>query len=575
MIDRPRQRDLKLELTWVGKDHRPRLEPRILLEDPECNYHAAARVTDEDQFENMLIFGDNLLALQSLATDPKIKGKVKCIFIDPPYNTGSTFEHYDDGMEHSLWLSMIRERLELLRQLLSDDGSIWITIDDNEMPYLRIICDEIFGRRNFTASVIWQKVYSERMDAKGFSTSHDYIVVYQSSQNFKVNPISKDQDAAQFSFYDKEKKLHYRRRSLRKEGSESLRKDRPTMWYAIESPEPEKTDIWPLKPDGTEGRWRWKRENVEKERNNLDFVKRGDSWEIYVKQYLESNPTRPPATLWPNDEVGHNHEAKSEVKIFNPDDVFDTPKPERLLQRIIHLATNPGDLVLDSFAGSGTTGAVAHKMGRRWIMVELGEHAHTHIIPRMRKVIDGTDQGGISQALDWKGGGGFRYFKLASSLIKRDKRGNEIINPEYNPEMLAEACCKLKGFAFAPSTSRELWWQHGRSNERDFLLVTTRYMDYASLQDLSEEVGPERTLLVLVKAYDRNGEIFDNLTIDKIPDSVLHLAEWDHDDYSLNVENLPKAAPETERVTAASSAGRRSRRMQDVPDLFAGTGEDS
>ena len=165
----PRTRDLKLELTWVGKDHRPRLEPRILLEDPQRNYHAAARVTDHDEFENMLIFGDNLLALQSLATDDKYRGQVKCIFIDPPYNTGSAFEHYDDGMEHSLWLSMMRERLELLRELLSDDGSIWISIDDNEAHYLKVLCDEIFGRRNFVSDVIWQKAYTANQTAKHVS----------------------------------------------------------------------------------------------------------------------------------------------------------------------------------------------------------------------------------------------------------------------------------------------------------------------------------------------------------------------------------------------------------------------
>lgn len=237
--------------------------------------------------------------------------------------------------------------------------------------------------------------------------------------------------------------------------------------------------------------------------------------------------------------------------------------------------------MLDSFAGSGTTGAVAHKMGRRWIMVELGEHAHTHIIPRMQKVIDGTDGGGISEAVGWKGGGGFRYFRLAPSLIKTDRWGNEVINPEYNPEMLAEACCKLEGFTYAPSASRELWWQHGRSSERDFLFVTTRYLTFAELQDLSEEVGPERSLLVLAKAYDRGGEVLENLTLKKIPDAVLHLCEWDHDDYSLKVENLPRAEAEPAPVLAGAKGGRPGGKgrggaaggMAGEPGLFAESGE--
>ena len=184
-----------------------------------------------------------------------------------------------------------------------------------------------------------------------------------------------------------------------------------------------------------------------------------------------------PLTVWLNTEVGNNQDAKKEVKQFNAKDVFDTPKPEKLVQRIIHLATNPGDLVLDSFAGSGTTGAVAHKMGRRWIMVELGEHCHTHIIPRLQKVIDGEDQGGISKAVNWQGGGGFRYFRLAPTLIVNDKWGNQIINPDYNPEMLAEALAKLEGFTYMPSEN--LWWQHGYSSENDFIYVTTQSFDVA------------------------------------------------------------------------------------------------
>jgi adenine-specific DNA-methyltransferase len=526
----------RLELTWIGKEQRPRLEPRILLEDPALSHHAAHRVSEHDIFDNRLIFGDNLLALKAL--EQEFAGKVKCVFIDPPYNTGSAFTHYDDGLEHSLWLTMMRDRLELIRRLMSDDGSLWITIDDNEAHYLKVLCDEIFGRANFVANNFWQKVYSERMDAKGFSVSHDHLLVYRKSESFIARQLSKDQNASQFGFFDEVSKRYYRRRSLRKEGSESLRQDRPSMWYPITAPDG--SEIWPLKPDGTEGRWRWKKENVAPNADQLEFVRKDRGWEIYVKQFLEEAPTRPPATFWPSEEVGHNHEAKIEVRAFNDLNVFDTPKPERLVQRAFEIATNPGDLVLDSFAGSGTTGAVAHKMGRRWIMVELGEHAHTHIIPRLTKVIDGQDPGGVTEATGWKGGGGFRYFKLAPSLLETDRWGRYVINPKYNAAMLAEAICKLHGFTYDPSDST--YWLHGHSTERDFIYVTNQTLSHDQLAQLSEQVGPERTLLVCCSSFRSSGG-FANLTVKKIPAAVMARCEWGKDDYSLAIESLPAAPP--------------------------------
>lgn len=278
--------------------------------------------------------------------------------------------------------------------------------------------------------------------------------------------------------------------------------------------------------------------------NRIWFGKNGKNTPRYKKFLSEVKDGLVPVTLWTRDETGDNQEAKKEAKQFNPKDVFDTPKPEKLLERIIHLATNPGDLVLDSFAGSGTTGAVAHKMGRRWIMVELGEHCHTHIIPRLRKVIDGTDQGGISKAVNWQGGGGFRYYRLAPTLIVHDRWGNDIINPDYNPEMLAEAMAKLEGFTYQPSPT--LWWQHGHSSENDYLYVTTQTLSAAQLQALAEEVGPGRSLLICCSAWrgitlQEAAERFPNLTLKKIPKMVRERCEWGHDDYSLNVANLPLA----------------------------------
>ena len=376
----------------------------------------------------MLIQGDNLEGLKALL--PFYRGQVKCIVIDPPYNTKSAFEHYDDNLEHAQWLSMMLPRLQLLRELLREDGSIWVTIDDNEGHYLKVMMDEVFGRGNFVANALWQKVYSERMDAVGFSYDHDHILCYSKSQDFVVGKLAKSQDPTQFKFFDEITGLSYRRRSLRKEGSESLRSDRPSMWYAISAPDG--TPVFPIKPDGTEGRWRWMEETYERDRTQTEFVKVKGAWEIYVKQFLNDAANRPPSTFWPSDEVGHNHEAKLEAQKFDRQATFSTPKPERLFQRIIELATMPNDLVLDIFLGSGTTAAVAQKMGRRWIGIEMGEHANTHCLPRLQKVLDG-EQGGISKAVNWQGGGSFRFMKLGAPIF--DESG--AIHPEVRFATLA------------------------------------------------------------------------------------------------------------------------------------------
>jgi adenine-specific DNA-methyltransferase len=529
----------KLELTWIGKDNRPRLEPRILLEDPSLSHHAAHRVAPNDLFDNRLIFGDNLLALKAM--EQEFTGKIKCIFIDPPYNTGSAFTHYDDGIEHSLWLSLMRDRLDILRRLLSPDGSLWVTVDDNEAHYLKVLLDEVFGRDAFVANVVWQKAYSARMDAKEFSYSHDHLLVYKRSDLFTVRKLRVDQDTSQFSFVDAATGRHYRRRSLRKEGSSSKREDRPNLWYALKAPDG--TRVFPVKPSGIEGYWRWSPDTYAKNEKLglVEWVNTVRGWDVYVRQFLDDEATRPPDTWWTFEEAGHNHEAKEEARALNPGDTFDTPKPERLLQRVLSIGSDPGDIVLDSFAGSGTTGAVAHKMGRRWIMVELGEHCQTHIIPRLKKVIDGEDTGGITNAVGWKGGGGFRYFRLAPSLLRKDQWGNLVVNKEYNAAMLAEAMCKLEGFTYAPSETD--YWQHGSSTERDFIYVTTQKLTREQLAVLSEEVGDDRSLLVCCAAFRTKPDAFPNLTIKKIPNAVLARCEWGHDDYSLQIKNLP-AAPD-------------------------------
>ncbi|MBZ0071948.1 MAG: site-specific DNA-methyltransferase [Gammaproteobacteria bacterium] len=547
-------RKQKLELTWIGKENRSKLEPRILLEDPEKSHHAKHRVTENDIFDNRLIFGDNLLALKAL--EAEFSGKVKCVFIDPPYNTGSAFQHYDDGVEHSIWLSLMRDRLEIIRRLLSEDGSLWITIDDNEAHYLKVLCDDVFGRANFVTNAIWEKSDSPRMDAQFFSTRHDHILVF--SKNISELRLNKMPESAADipAHYDKidDDGNKYYLKPLRAMGHEDRREDRPSMYFKLTAPDG--TDVFPKKQDGSDGRWRWGADRFEKDLDKVEWVNGRNGWTPYYRIFAGKHAGRPPETIWFHAEVGSNRTSKAEAKKLFPDETaFGTPKPEALLQRAIELATNPGDLVLDSFAGSGTTGAVAHKMGRRWIMVELGDHCHTHIIPRLQKVIDGEDQSGISKAVDWKGGGGFRYYRLAPSLLEKDKWGNWVISKEFNATMLAEAACKLEGFTYAPSDA--VYWQHGHSTERDFIYVTTQSLTADQLNALSEDVGTERSLLVLCSAFRGKADRWPNLTVKKLPHAVLKRCEWGHDDYSLKVENLPEAPPDLTPEPSFSRKGQK------------------
>jgi adenine-specific DNA-methyltransferase len=343
---------------------------------------------------------------------------------------------------------------------------------------------------------------------------------------------------------DNENRL-YRDRLLKKNGKNSLREDRPSMFFPIKAPDGK--NVLPIHDDGREACWALGKKAVDELMRSGELIwkdrgtEKEPKWVPYTREYAPEEPVRPFATMWLD--VQTSRQAKKHQRELFGVDVppFDTPKPEPLIQRILELSTEKGDLVLDSFAGSGTTGAVAHKMGRRWIMVELGEHCHTHIIPRLRKVIDGDDPGGITDSVGWKGGGGFRYFKLAPSLLKKDQWGNFVVNKEYNAGMLAEAMCKLEGFTYAPSDT--VFWQHGYSTERDFIYVTTQKLTREQLEALSDEVGDDRSLLVCCSAFRTRSGAFSNLTVKKIPNAVLARCEWGHDDYSLEIKNLP-AAPD-------------------------------
>jgi adenine-specific DNA-methyltransferase len=357
--------------------------------------------------ENLLIYGDNLLGLKAIESE--YTGKIKCIYIDPPYNTKKCFTHYDDSMEHSLWLSMMKERLIIMNRLLSEDGSIWISIDGGESHYLKILCDEIFGRNNFIDEIVWERAYAPINLKKTVSRSHEYILVYaKKAEGFSLNKLPRS-DAAnkRYKNLDNDPRGNWKSDNL-SVGPIILEKVYPIITPSGRRVYPPKGYCWRLTKERLDEYILDNRIWFGKDGNNVPSIKRFLS---EVKEGITA------MTLWKREDVGDSQEAKREVIALNSSDVFETPKPERFIQRILHLATNPGDIVLDCFAGSGTTGAVAHKMGRLWIMMEINSQCHTHILPRLQQVINGTDQGGITEAVGWKGGGYFRLLLVNSPLI--------------------------------------------------------------------------------------------------------------------------------------------------------------
>lgn len=401
-------------LNWLGDDKAKKIArhvPYRLLE--KVSQHG-----DADS-ENLLIQGDNLEALKALL--PFYAGQVKCIFIDPPYNTKSAFEHYDDNLEHSQWLSMIYPRLELLRDLLSEDGSIWITIDDNEAHYLKVICDEIYGRSNFIGNIVWNHSVQSKGYSGKLSIHHNHLIGYQKSKSFVLLDLPRTEEHnVNYSNPDNDPKGMWRSGDVR---NSLVRKN---LMYDIQVP----SGGPPIKhpPKG----WRFSKETFEREFAEGKIIFSSDEKRIIRKIYLADQTGRVPESLWLAQDAGTTREANSEIKLFGENIFFETPKPERLIERVLQISTNKNDLVLDSFLGSGTTAAVAHKMNRHWIGIEMGEHAKTHCIPRLEKVIEG-EQGGISKAANWNGGGGFRFMKLGEPAFMDDGR----INPSVRFATLA------------------------------------------------------------------------------------------------------------------------------------------
>lgn len=438
------------------------------------------------------------------------------VFIDPPYNTGSAFEQYDDSVEHSVWLSLMRDRLELLHKLLSDNGTIWISIDDNEEAYLKVLCDEIFGRTNFINTVIWQKIHSLKNDARYLSENHDFILVYAKNKELvKLNLLGRTE-----SMNSRYKNPDNDPRGPWQSGDLVANEERTNGHFKVTSPFTGKVfDV----PSGKH--WVYSEENLKTmiAEGRVWFGKNGDAFPRKKRYLSEVMQGRKGSTIWLSDEVGHNQEAKREsIKLFGSQSSFATPKPERLIEQILTLSSDENDLILDSFLGSGTTIAVAQKMKRRWIGVEMGNQAYTHCKVRLDKVVDGED-GGISKAVNWQGGGGYHFYELAPSLlVKNDKLPIYQINPTYTFEMLCEAICKIEGFRYKPEDVF-----HGHSSEKRYIHITTEFINAGYIKSLSAHLAEGQSLLIYGTKIQSDMVLPDNIEVKKIPKDLLEKCDFE------------------------------------------------
>lgn len=506
-----REPEGRLELTWTNKD-------QALLSHEDGSYewvspkdHRVAEVRllkdagivgevhayDKREGDNLLIRGDALNALTSLTKLPEFKqdyvGKVKLVYIDPPFNTGQAFEQYDDGLEHSVWLTMMRDRLEQIKDLLVEDGSVWVHLDDAEASYTRLLMDEVFGRDNFLGTVIWEKTDSPRMDAKHFSARHDYILVFQKSERCAFNHLAASDGGGHYTRKD-EKGRRYYLNPLRARGQAARREDRPSLFYPLVAPDG--SAVYPKLPDGGDGRWRWGKEKAKDNPHLLEFINGKGGWTANYRIYESEGRTRPPETLWFHGEVGSTRTSAKELKQLFRGKSFATPKPEGLLERIIHIGSDPGDIVLDCFVGSGTTAAVAHKMGRRWVSVERERSTvDTFTAPRLKKVVEGTDLGGISTAVEWTGGGGFRVLDVAPSMYVGEE-GVVLLAGWATNQALAEATAAQFDYQFeddAPFCGR-------RKKMR--LAVLDGHADKNVVKELLLALPPDEKLMLCATSLD-------------------------------------------------------------------------
>ena len=558
----------KLELTWIGKEDEPlAIEPRLLIDSPEYSFGEVETGTlpnGKPWPGNMLIHGDNLLALRAL--EENFKGAVKCIFIDPPFNTGNAFDHYDDGVEHSMWLNLMWKRFILLNTLLTEDGVLFVHLDDSELAYCKVILDELFGRSNYLNTITMTTNEPSGFKATGatiFSTAN-YVLCYAKNKTkcfLKKIYIEKGYDKAyskvilnpndnysdwRFSTIVEQIAIdngYSNPGELRKNFS-SERIDDLIAKYALENA----SKVFRTAAIG--GGAKLKRQqtiNKSKEFRNRVFmhpnedvpefyILNGEQIIFYANRLKMVDGRKVPGQIitdvWTD--IGWTGIANEGLVEFK-----NGKKPERLIKRFLELSTNEKDLILDSFLGSGTTVAVAHKMNRRWIGIEMGNQAFTHCAPRLSRIIRNEDSTGVSKIVNWHGGGGFKFYELAPSLLNKDKYGNLVINKDYNADMLAAAMAKHHGFTFSPDA--EVYWKQGCSSEHDFIFTTTQLITAEMLETIHEQLGENESLLICCTKFQpecRNK--FSNITIKKIPKVLLDTCEFDHDDYSLHIVSVPE-----------------------------------
>ena len=539
--------------------------------------------------ENIIIHGDNLLALKAL--EDKYTNSIKCMYLDPPYNTGNAFEFYDDGLEHSIWLDLMRSRLEILRKLLREDGTMWIQIDDDEQAYLKVLCDEIFGRSNFVnmVSVNMKNIAgaSGGGEDKRMKKNCEYILVY--AKNYSLLPLfNGPYEYTEMSeliqqYIDEGKSWKYTTVLVNpgtKEyiGSTVDGEGNEIKVYARHNPV--MASVKKLaKTDGISEKEAYKKYGINVFRTTnaqtsirtrvMEFRKenqitepllsieytprsgknKGQTYEQFYKDdvcnlfvWLRDTSEVIDGELYKKNLQGTYWDMNAWMKNLTKEGKVAFPngkKPEKLVSQIIGMASQPGDYILDSFLGSGTTAAVAHKMGRTYIGIELGGQAYTHCCPRLQHVIDGEDQGGITISEKWEGGGGFKFYELAPSLLQKDSHGQLVINKEYNANMLAAAMAKHEGFDYDPSS--EFYWKQGRSSENDYIYTTTQFLTKQSLEKIHDEMNEEESLLICCKAFQPECEAaFKNIAIKKIPKMLLGRCEFDKNNYNLNIISLPE-----------------------------------
>ncbi len=544
----------KLELTWIGKDEeREAIEPRILIEDPKYSY-------GDTESGNMLIHGDNLLALKAL--EQEYSGQVKCIYIDPPYNTGSAFEFYDDNIEHSIWLDLMRKRLHILKNLLSKDGFICCHIDDSEGHYLKVLMDEVFGRDNYLSSLYIRVRYPDKTlkQDMDFHKEIEYIHVYRKEYGAKPK---RNKTVTSFDKYN----CYFSELTEGKEmilGGKRVIAFQPEEWKLSlgEGSEDGRKEIWAtgtILDGNSSGRFF---------RDYLNGRYNADGYGVLYKVYgigddkfdfrYFTGPQRAGATkgkYYQGVPIGQLS-SKDKTKYTPINNFYDLAgsfgncrteggvdfrggkKPEALIKIILDHFSEKGDLVLDSFLGSGSTIAVANKMGRKWIGVEMGTQAYSHCYVRMCRVVSGRDKTGISKEVNWKGGSGFKFYELAPSLLKEDKFGNLVINKEYNADMLAAAMAKQEGYTYQPDST--LYWKQGQSSEHDYIYTTTQFLTVESLDAISETMQEGESLLICCTAFQKECQNHTpNITVKKIPQMLLGRCEFGKDDYSLNIIDMP------------------------------------